>query len=610
MAALPKEYWKPPIWDTSHPLSPVQVPIRYDYYEPLPGSEWIRILIIEPAPRFEDPLECSIQVVPLEPSSNYAALSYSWGMNADGDKSLSRVIDVSGQHMHITQNLYEGLRRIRPRGEAWDAPKRVWIDGICINQADDVERGAQVAVMALIYQFSTETILWLGEGENENDDVMVLRLLEQLEACPGMDLSTMFKAIIHTRTCLWRLHRSDCVCFCSDPKLDWSLGLVNGRRNGEFDGQALPDAIKEIIDNGHPELLDVIEDTGAVLAAFLRRRYWNRRWIVQELFYSRSKQLYWGPCRLDLSQRRLDESLDKIRAIMKNISWMTQGGVRETIDDSCPFQRLSEMADAVRELFRMSYPDSTSLLVHALGRFSDMECQDPRDRLYSFISLDQSLNIVPSYQLTIAEVYLQFAQALIDRGMFMDIFYNLRQHHAIPDSAQLDLPSWVPDLRLTFTSIPKRMVKIPKELWAHRDGSLSCSLYYIGTVVSAGIYTKLSFQVTVRPSSVRGDSTVDSHGNPKQPVTKRYLARVDSLIVGTPKTFMINPGDFLFSPIPLEFPPEQYESTKVMFLRHEGSYGDVMACRVIGAMAAHGFEREDQHDADVLECREMVLRLI
>ncbi|KAF2169552.1 hypothetical protein M409DRAFT_19964 [Zasmidium cellare ATCC 36951] len=202
MAALPEEYWQPPIWDVADAQHTAPHPVRYDHYQPLPGPEWIRILIIEPAASLQDALECSIQVVPLQPFSNYAALSYSWGMNSDGDKSLSRVIEIAGNPMRITQNLYEGLCRIRPQGEAWDAPKRVWIDGICINQADDVERGAQVAVMALIYPYSTETILWLGEGPSEADDVIVLRLLERLEACPSFQLATTLKAIIHTRQCL------------------------------------------------------------------------------------------------------------------------------------------------------------------------------------------------------------------------------------------------------------------------------------------------------------------------------------------------------------------------------------------------------------------------
>lgn len=192
MAALPKEYWQPPIWSAYETFSPTQFPVRYNHYESLPGEGWIRILIIEPAANLDDPLECSIELVPLQPSSNYAALSYSWGMNGDGDNSLSRVIEVAGKPMHITQNLYEGLRRIRPWGAAWVSPKRLWIDGICINQADDEERGAQVAVMALIYQYATETILWLGEGEEEADDAIMLRVLEQLEACRGttMQLSS------------------------------------------------------------------------------------------------------------------------------------------------------------------------------------------------------------------------------------------------------------------------------------------------------------------------------------------------------------------------------------------------------------------------------------
>ncbi|KAK4497524.1 hypothetical protein PRZ48_011975 [Zasmidium cellare] len=598
MAALPKEYWHPPVWAALETQVPAPQPVRYHHYKPLPGPEWIRLLIIEPAANFQDALVCSIEVVPLQPFSNYAALSYSWGMESDGDKSLSRIIEIAGNPMHVTRNLYEGLCRIRPRGAVWDPPKRLWIDGICINQADDDERSAQVAVMALIYQYATETIIWLGEGSTEVEDVMVLRLLEQLEACHNPDIAVVFKAIIHTRRCLWNLHRLACTCYWNDPTMEKFLGLANGKRIGEFYGEALPSAVKHMIEHLYPDLADVIEEISQVLAPFLSRRYWNRRWVVQELFYSRSKHIYWGPCRLDLSQRRFDQSLDKIRAVMRNISWTAGGEVHNLHNDSCPFQRLSDDAEAIRELFRPSYPDSTSLLVHALGRFNSMDCQDPRDRLYSLISLDQSLNIVPSYQLTLAEAYLQFAQALIDRGMFMDIFHNFRQRFAVPESSQLSLPSWVPDLRLSFVSIPRRTVKIPRELWAHRDGSLSCSLYYLGTVDAVGMSTSDAFHVRLLPTSVRHGSTVNTKCPLHEPVTPRFTANLDELVIGTPKALMIEPGDFVFSPIPMELPSSEWETTRVMFLRRVGSYGDTMACRIIGGLPAHALKSANDDDLD------------
>lgn len=321
---------------------------------------------------------------------------------------------------------------------------------------------------------------------------------------------------------------------------------------------------------------------------------------------------------MDLSQRRLDESLEKVRVIIKNISWMTRGEVTNLEDGRCQYQRVADDAEAMRELFRPSYPDSTSMLVHALGRFRDMACQDPRDRLYAFISLDQSFKIVPNYNFTVEEVYLQFAQALIDRGMFMDIFHNFRQHFGVPEESQLDLPSWVPDLRLPFTSIPRRTFKIPRELWAHRDASLSCSLYYIGAVVDVGMATESTFNIHLQPMSVKYESTVDVQGRPKPWSIKKFHGHIGDLVIGKPQRLAIQEGDYLFSPILMEFPSDKWETTRIMFLRSAGYtlptiahyFGDMKAYRVVGTLPAHALKLIDEHDEDVLMCRERTVRLV
>ena len=41
----------------------------------------------------------------------------------------------------------------------------IWIDQLCINQADIVEKSSQVAMMPRIYKSCKEVILWLGEIE-------------------------------------------------------------------------------------------------------------------------------------------------------------------------------------------------------------------------------------------------------------------------------------------------------------------------------------------------------------------------------------------------------------------------------------------------------------
>ena len=55
----------------------------------------------------------------------------------------------------------------------------LWIDAVCINQADDEEKNHQVALMAKIYQKAKSTIIWLGSGRDDNSD-SALRYLKQV----------------------------------------------------------------------------------------------------------------------------------------------------------------------------------------------------------------------------------------------------------------------------------------------------------------------------------------------------------------------------------------------------------------------------------------------
>lgn len=50
-----------------------------------------------------------------------------------------------------TRNLSVGGRKMR-----------VWIDAICINQVDNVEKDAQIALMTQIYSKAERTLVWLG----------------------------------------------------------------------------------------------------------------------------------------------------------------------------------------------------------------------------------------------------------------------------------------------------------------------------------------------------------------------------------------------------------------------------------------------------------------
>src|SRR6202012_1162820 len=72
--------------------------------------------------------------------------------------------------VQVTTNLLAVLRRIRRR--YWDFRSHgdyVWIDALCINQADTEEKNSQVSMMREIYRQADLLCIWLGDDEQDFD---------------------------------------------------------------------------------------------------------------------------------------------------------------------------------------------------------------------------------------------------------------------------------------------------------------------------------------------------------------------------------------------------------------------------------------------------------
>ncbi|RFU27734.1 hypothetical protein B7463_g8590, partial [Scytalidium lignicola] len=127
-------------------------------YDPVDASRReIRLLVLKPAPNFEDNINCELRKVSLYDKPEYASLSYAWG-----DPSVTSQIFVHGHPFMATTSLVSALRHLRLR----DAALILWVDAISINQRDLRERSQQVGFMAEIYRSAVYDLLWLGP-ENE-----------------------------------------------------------------------------------------------------------------------------------------------------------------------------------------------------------------------------------------------------------------------------------------------------------------------------------------------------------------------------------------------------------------------------------------------------------
>ncbi|KAF3051840.1 hypothetical protein E8E11_008344 [Didymella keratinophila] len=137
----------------------------------------IRLLEVLPATDPSHGISCKLRRYALEYTPAYKALSYAWKehrgvQQAGGELDARREgrIEITNvptprNSFPVSLSLVLAIKRQRStRNSVF-----LWIDAICINQADDNERTDQVTLMGIIYQRASEVIIWLGEREPEDE---------------------------------------------------------------------------------------------------------------------------------------------------------------------------------------------------------------------------------------------------------------------------------------------------------------------------------------------------------------------------------------------------------------------------------------------------------
>ena len=124
----------------------------------------------------------------VERSPKYEALSYTWGT----DTNPSTILVDEGPEKPVTAlgvgpNLMEALRHLQP-GDA-TTTRILWIDAICINQADTMEKSVQVQLMGSIYKQAHRVVIWLGPEEDDSSLALseIKRFGEQVEYSMSTD---------------------------------------------------------------------------------------------------------------------------------------------------------------------------------------------------------------------------------------------------------------------------------------------------------------------------------------------------------------------------------------------------------------------------------------
>lgn len=173
------------------------------------AEDEIRVINIDPAATDEEPIVCSLRHMKLPRRTEaendddwapwlwqpriqevYHTLSYAWGSTYPDGSHLTNTIVCNGSLLRITTTLHAALKRIRGL-QIDDQPATkwpVWIDAVCINQDNLVERSEQVRQMDRVYQLSARLIIWLGEISDPNEHGFVQRLSDICQEYSGGEL--------------------------------------------------------------------------------------------------------------------------------------------------------------------------------------------------------------------------------------------------------------------------------------------------------------------------------------------------------------------------------------------------------------------------------------
>ncbi|KAF6822984.1 heterokaryon incompatibility protein [Colletotrichum plurivorum] len=330
-------------------------------YQPLQDSRrHIRLLQIDGHDAAADRISCSILHDSLDNDPKFTALSYVWG-----DPSQPRTILLQGQEVNVTRNLYFALERHAkfPKSQV----SQLWIDALCINQADDEEKGRQVQLMGTIYSNATQVLIWLGPADDASVDA-----LHQLSL-----LGTTFEDV--------------------EARED----------SGPVVRQAF---VKTVLD------LSGTSINFAHIQSLFRRPWWTRVWVVQEALLARQAYVLVGDHAQDWKH---------IRRAWSAFEWMIL-----YVDTDPKYRPIYEvLSDVYFKIAHFTHGDgpgsgtrkSMSLFeaVFYSAASGAVQSTDPRDRIYGLLGLldDRDRVRIPvdySREMTLEKILFFTTKALIE----------------------------------------------------------------------------------------------------------------------------------------------------------------------------------------------------
>lgn len=217
----------------------------------------IRLLGLTPSLYNSEASSWSLFTVELERPPKYDALSYEWG-DPDGPK---KNILINWRNFPVGMNLWHALNCLKSKQRGSGTRLVLWVDAICINQSDTLEKNEQVAMMGDIYMNAAAVRVWLGGRSGRCGRGTAA----QEENCQAKMAFALLKKI-------WKSTLAGTHELCHEDRNEIKENSSSANLN--------LDAREKRI-----AWFTTISTSGSeweALACILLRRYWTRMWIVQE----------------------------------------------------------------------------------------------------------------------------------------------------------------------------------------------------------------------------------------------------------------------------------------------------------------------------------------
>ncbi|VBB81560.1 Putative protein of unknown function [Podospora comata] len=407
---------------------------RYTF-EMLGTPTSVRLLTIFPEEDYMAPLRGEIRSVDLRTNPTYDALSYTW---ADEEGETAKTSHISlvfsakrgiYRQLGIGHNCELAMRRLRRKGKS----RTVWIDAVCINQADLEERSQQVKLMSRIFVSARQVVVYTGEGTPQTDG-----LYDWLNDIDAEKLAVPSGGLFSPQSALQFLHRPEGVLGkLQEVSNDVAVRMEEMGRLIRGYSERVKRLLRElrmvysmgVIPRRPPEPSDLHR----VLREYFSRRWFKRVWVLQEASLPEMKRI-----RVLCGNRETAGE----RAMHLLSMLMSQG--QGDIDVGRVFVLLRQKPVASQE--RSSRGSHLlDLLIETRGR----QCEDPRDKIFGVLNIAHWLDGVGagreefdkvSYFTPVAQVYAGYSALLIRRhgpGFFLSLIKS--------SPAIKGLPSWAAD---------------------------------------------------------------------------------------------------------------------------------------------------------------------